>query len=357
MFQTRGLEFGKLEFSICLGFRYSDLEFVSFGINLKMISQTNNIANKGQTIWTRVICSLSFICHFCFGICCYSFAQDKIVAVVNNEIITQRDTDDFANFMRMELEGEYQGEELEKKIQDMRQDLLDKLIEDRLVLQAAKKEHLSVDPAKVKARIDEIRSHYPTDGQFQEALIRQGLAQADLEAKIKEQLLMYNIIELKVRSSITVKPSEVTDFFNSHLAEFQSLEQRQVQALKLADGANAKALHRGLIAGESPEVLSKEYSFESENIELSQSKEFRKEIIDAVFKLNIGEFSDPIKVEAAFYIFKLEKIIPPRQLELSEVQGNIHNYLFNTKMQLALAKWLDGLRQHSYIKIPGDASS
>jgi len=43
------------------------------------------------------------------GIC---FAQDKIVAVVNDEIITQKDLNDFVNFMRMQLSIELTGEQL-----------------------------------------------------------------------------------------------------------------------------------------------------------------------------------------------------------------------------------------------------
>ncbi len=63
------------------------------------------------------------------------FAQDKIAAIVNNDIITQKDLDDFLNFMRIQLSQDYSGKELENKIQAMKPDLLDRLIEDRLILQ------------------------------------------------------------------------------------------------------------------------------------------------------------------------------------------------------------------------------
>src|SRR3989338_6450398 len=70
---------------------------------------------------------------------CVLFAQDKIVAIVNNEVITQKDLDDFLNFMRMQYAQELKGRELENKIQSMKIVLLDKLIEDRLMLQDAQK--------------------------------------------------------------------------------------------------------------------------------------------------------------------------------------------------------------------------
>ncbi len=283
-----------------------------------------------------------------------SFAQDRIVAIVNNDVITQKDMNDFANFMRMEFQNEYKGDELEKKIQEMRQDLLNKLIEDRLILQEAKKAHMSVDPAKVKARIDEVRSHYPTDAEFQKALMQQGLVQADLEFKIRDQVMMYDVIEQEVKAKLSIKPSEVTDFYNKNTSEFKSLELRKVQAVKIQDEAKAKALRQELNSGKPPDTLAEQYTFEVDNIEISQNKEFMPEIENAVFKLGPGELSEPIKVDQVFYIFKLEKAVPPRQLKLSEVQENIHGYLFNMKMKEALANWLDSLHKHSYIKIIQD---
>ncbi|MCX5697809.1 MAG: peptidyl-prolyl cis-trans isomerase [Candidatus Omnitrophica bacterium] len=285
------------------------------------------------------------------GFASVSFGQDKIVAIVNNEVITQKDMNDFANFMRIEFQGEYKGDELEKKIQEMRQDLLNKLIEDRLILQEARKAHMGVDPAKVKARIDEVRSHYPTDVEFQKALMQQGLVQADLESKIREQVMMRDVIEKEVKEKLSINPSEVTDLYNKNTSEFKSLELRDVQAVKIQDEAKVKALRQELISGKSPDTLAGEYTFEVDNIEISQNKEFRPEIENAVFKLGPGELSEPIKVDQVFYIFKLEKVVPSRQLKLSEVQENIHGYLFNIKMKEALANWLDSLHKHSYIKI------
>ena len=144
---------------------------------------------------------------------CNLFAQDKIIAIVNNEVITQKDLSDFLNFMRMQLSAQYKGRELEDKIQSLKPDLLDKLVEDRLILGQAQAANIKVDEARVKARIDELRRRYPSERDFQEALAEQGLTQADVESKIRDQMLMYSIIDAKIKSKIVVAPSEVTDFY------------------------------------------------------------------------------------------------------------------------------------------------
>jgi hypothetical protein len=67
------------------------------------------------------------------------FAQEKMIAVVNNDVITQKDYETFLNFTRMQLSQELLGDKLESKIASIRKDLLQRLIEDKLLIQEAKR--------------------------------------------------------------------------------------------------------------------------------------------------------------------------------------------------------------------------
>ena len=49
---------------------------------------------------------LVVFCLLFFGRPSLVYAQDKIIAIVNNEVVTQKDLDDFLNFMRMQLSQE-----------------------------------------------------------------------------------------------------------------------------------------------------------------------------------------------------------------------------------------------------------
>ena len=312
---------------------------------------------------------LSFGFAFCtlhFTLDC--FAQDKIVAIVNNDVITQKDLDDFINFMRVQLSTEYKGRELESKIQSMKLDLLDRLIEDRLILQEAKKEleearkkkdailvsRLQIDKSRIQARIEEIKKKYGSDAEFQRALSQQGLVQADIEAKTEEQFLMYNIIDAKIRSKIVVNPSDVTDFYNKNIEEFKSPEQREFEYIILEDENLAKEILRNLKDSQDLQEQAKKYSLTANRLNVAKNGQLRKDIEDAVFKLNLGEISQPIKIEESFYIFKLNNIILLRQQTLSEAKDKIYTFLFNMKMQTELTKWLDELKKQTYIKISQD---
>ena len=282
------------------------------------------------------------------------FAEDKVVAVVNNEIITQKDLNDFLNFTRMQYSRELKGKELEEKVQGMKQDLLQRLIEDRLILQQAKTEKVIVEPARVKGRILELKKRYPTETEFEDDLAKQGLVQADLENKVREQMLMYAVIQQKVRDKIVVRPDEITDFYNKNKQQFLAPEERQLTMIIAQDEKQAKELSYYLRLGQKLEELATRYTFTTNTLSAWKGEDLRKEIEDTVFKLGLGEISDAVKVDQQYYVFRLDNITGSHELTLAQSQDKIQVYLFEKKMQEALTKWLDELKKQSYIKITGN---
>lgn len=279
-----------------------------------------------------------------------AFAEDKIVAIVNSDVITQKDLNDFINFTRMQMSSEHTPQEVENKIKSIKNDLLDKLIEDRIILQEAKKDKIKIDESRVKARVEEVKKRYGSDSNFQVALAGQGLVQADVESRIREQLLMYGIIEAKVRSKIVINPKEVTEFYEKNMEEFRSPAEFQVESLTTEDSEQARQALVNLKNGTEPETLGNTQSMSWNKMNIVKGQ-LRKDIEDVVFKLKAGEVSSPLKIGNKYYIFKLNRIIPPLQQNLSQVRDQVYTFLFNQKMEEELTRWLDEIKKRSYIKI------
>lgn len=279
------------------------------------------------------------------------YATDKIIAVVNNEVITQKDLNDFLHFMRIQLSRDYSGRELEEKIQSMKLSLLDKLIEDRLILQEATREKIKIDDSRVKAKISEIKKNFTTEQDFENDIAKEGLTQADIEKKIKDQFLTYYTVETKIKSKIRVTPEEVTKFYNENINEFKTPDVRKLKTISFDNGGVAESFSYDLRTGQSVEDLATRYPFKIDDLEVSHEGELRKDIEDVVFKLNIGDSSSPIKVNDKYIIFSLAEIIPSKKLPLSEAQDKIQTFLYNQKSQQEMAKWIDELKAKSYIKI------
>jgi parvulin-like peptidyl-prolyl isomerase len=297
---------------------------------------------------------LLLVCLVCLELSVFSLgvlAEDKIVAIVNSDVITQKDLNDFLNFMKMRMSDKNSTTEAKNDLESMKADLLDRLIEDRLILQEAKKNNIIVDESRIQAKIEEIKQRYPTEAEFQNGLKSQGLVQADIESKIRDQILMYNVIDQEIRAKIVVRPDEVTSFYEKNKKEFLSPEERDLEVVIANNNDILNSIISDLKSGKDLLELETKYSVKVDKIKVTQEEGLKKEIADAVFKLKISEVSAPVNVEAQYYVFKLDNIISPKLLSLSEVQDKIHNYIFEMKMQEKLTKWLDDLKKNSYIKI------
>ena len=280
------------------------------------------------------------------------YGQDKILAVVNNEIITQKDFQDFTNFMRMQLSQEFKGEALEEKLESIKDDMLEKLIEDKLILQAAKKEDIQVDEHHVTSKMVQIKSRYTSEIEFLDALKMQGITQADLETKIREQILVFNTVESNVRSKVIVTPQEVTNFYTEHINEFIQPETRQVSSIS-TDDFNTANKARAALNNKGAELLkvAEEFGLTVNNHGEVAQGEFKQEIESQIFGLGVNEVSKLVKFEGQFYIFKVGKIVPPRQLDLCETSDEIYSYLYEKQIQERLSEWLNELKKKSYIEI------
>ncbi len=278
-------------------------------------------------------------------------AQGKIVAVVNNEAISQQDLEDFTNFTRVQLSSEYQGPQLEKQIAQMRTDLLEKLIEDRLILQEAKKSGIVIDENRVKGKIDQFKKRYGSAAVFAQVMKEQGITQADLETRIREQLYQYAIVESNIRSKITVAPKEVTQFYQEHSEEFSEPQTRDFESIKIADQEAARVIAQEARSGVSFKDLAEKHGLALNTLIGVRPGQLKPDIEAELFSLGINGITSPIPNDGAYYIFALTAISQPRQRTLQEAQDQVYAALFNFKMQARLSEWIEELKKKSYIKI------
>lgn len=309
------------------------------------------LKNQKEFLKHKILGFGLIFCLLILGTRGFCFAEDKIVAIVNNDIITQRDLNSFLNFMRVQFSKQHQGKELESKIQSMRIDLLTRLIEDQLILQEAKKSDVKIDENRIEAKMAEIKHNYPTNAEFQKDIKKQGLTEADIESKIRDQLLMFTVVDQKIRSRIQIRPDEVTTFFERNPKEFQSQESRELTVVSLENEDQAKSFYFDLKVGKKLTDLAAIYPITVNKLNAVSGEGLRKEIEEIVFKLPLEGISEPSEIEGKYYIFILDGLVSPKQLSLGEVKDKIYSYLFEKKMQEEMTKWLDEIRKKSYVKI------
>lgn len=279
---------------------------------------------------------------------------DRIVAVVNNEVIAQTDVDRVLATIETEYKILYPDpEEFSEKFLQAKENVVNQMLEEKLILCETKKYDIKIDESMIDARIEQIKQTFPSEEAFEWAIEQQGLTLKDLRDRFSAQETMKKAVDYFVRSKIKIDPIEIEKFYQSHKSELMRPQKAHVKSIfiqkdegqsEYAALQKAKGILERLKNGETFEELER-------NLGIVQQGQLIKEIDDAIFSLQIGEFSDVIKSPQGYRIFKVDKKEPAEPLDFSESQDIIREFLYREKFVELFREWVGELKQSAYIKI------
>ncbi len=285
-------------------------------------------------------------------------AEDKILCVVGDDLITQKDFNEFLALAGFQYSAQYPNKkELAAKMEEIKKDALARLIDEKMILQEAKRQKIKVDERLVSERIDEINSQFPNPQDFEQALVSEGLTISDAKRKIKDQLLIDQTIEENVRFEIFVHPKEVTDYYKEHVLEFAIPESAKADSIFIAGDVSSRQAQdkvfqasRLLRSGEEFSKVAEKFS-DGPSLGLVRRGQLKKEVEEAIFKLKAGQVSDPVKTEKGFFIFKLTELIPPQERPLSLVQNEVYQEVYKNKYEARFKQWLESIKKDVYVLV------
>ncbi|MFA5260866.1 MAG: SurA N-terminal domain-containing protein, partial [Candidatus Omnitrophota bacterium] len=148
--------------------------------------------------------------------------EDAIIAVVNDDIITLKNLKDYIHslFTQLKMEGR-RDNEIQRIMQELEQDGISRLIEDKLILTEANRIGLEVRPEIVDQRLAEIKQAYKSEQDFLKALLSEGATISELKTKLNDQFKIKFLVEREVKSKVVVNPQEVTDYYKENFEAFQ----------------------------------------------------------------------------------------------------------------------------------------
>ena len=294
---------------------------------------------------------------------------ERIIARVNNEIVTQRQFEREREKLRQELSRQYSGAELDAKVKQYSRDLLRDLIDQALMVQKAKDLDINVETDVVK-RLDEIRANFHLNSleDLQKEVEKQGILWEDFKENIRRNLLMREVIGQEVGRTIIISREDAHKYFEAHKADFASPagvslaqilisneKHKPAEAEKRAKDAVAE-----LKAGQKWSDVVSRYSDDPATAEEGGSIGFMKEgtlapaLSEAIAKLDVNQFSDAIPIKTGFIILKVLDRRHQGIPTFEEVEQLVQERMYNQQMQPALRKYLVDLRRDSYIYLaPG----
>ena len=278
-------------------------------------------------------------------------AVDRIIAVVNQDTITQSEADVYLSIISLQLSRQYKGIELDERMKEEKEQLISKMVEDKIILQEAKRKGYQARLERVKERIAQMKSAFASETDFENSLKQKGLTVKDMEDKVADQMIMREVVEREVRDKIVVSPDEVTKFYEKNKSElFNLTETRTVETLYIENEAMlanlSEAVKNGMDFQEAAKLHKSAYARDT-----ISKEQIRPELQEGFSGLKALEISDPVKAGNGYYIFKIIEILPPKVQSLSEVHDRIYGYLSEEKFAVAMLEWIEGLKEKAYIQI------
>jgi parvulin-like peptidyl-prolyl isomerase len=290
---------------------------------------------------------------------------EEIVAIINDDIITLSDVRREYSERLQAAEAQFKGEELDRAVEYVKTHILDEMITDILLLQAARTMNLNVTD-QLKMVIENIKktNEIESDEQFKRALAQQGYNYDDWIASMEKQILREAVIRTEVGRKVVIDDAEVVDYYKKHPEEFVVPEEYQLRAvyLTVADREAAalearKAEIEAKVKGGTPfETVAETDSDEplkaaKGSLGTFKESELDKTLLAAVKPLKKGEVSPWVQTKNGWYLLQVENKTDSRVLPFDDARGRITERIGGEKQNAEIAKYLADIKAKNYIKI------
>ncbi len=295
---------------------------------------------------------------------------DQVIAVVNDEVITQSELDILLRPVYIQFKAQYSEAELNMKMAEARQKILNQLVEDKLVYQEAKTQKIEVDEASIDEDLEAFKQRFKSESELEDALQKEGLSMKEMRDRIRRQAMIRQLQDREIRARVVVSPLEVEAYFNEHPEEFSTDERIKVRSItiKKDDIAREKGmmdeaaknkiedLRNKILSGESFGKLAKEFSqdtnAEKEGLgDWLQRGSMISIIDDVIFNLKTGEISKVVESPMGYHVFRIEERQEKLTKTLEQARNEIYNKLYSKKFLERFEEWMKELKRSAYISI------
>jgi len=324
-------------------------------------------------------CSLRFsffiLCTVLLPATSFSELIDKVVAVVNDDIITMSEVEQEAEGLYRVIAKENTGDSLLQMLAEVRQKTLDSLIDRKLIAQKAKQFNVSVKEKEIENGYEKVRSRSGlSKTEFREKLAESGMTETSYRASIGAQILQSKLVSFDVRSKVVITEAMLLDYYDEHythrveegnyyllqigLTWDKDTDTEKLAENKTATRKRAERVHNLALNGQDFKTLAKKFSdlpsaTDGGDIGSFTLDEMAASMRSAVGSLAPGETSEIIETDAGYQFFKLlsgDKNAIVVTTSFEQAKDEIKQKLYEQKLEEAYSAWVSDLKEKAYIQ-------
>lgn len=284
-----------------------------------------------------------------------------IVATVNDDVISMRDLGRRVSLV-IASSGLPNTEQIQQKVAPQ---VLNNLINEKIMLQEAQKLGLSVDEKEIEQGFDHIASQNKMTGvEFAKMLTRGGLDVATMHEQVKAQLAWTKVVQKKLQPQIVISDRDIEDARERILSKVGSNEYLAAEIYLPTDSTRSEKETRQLANQFVKEIKSGKVSFFKLAQQFSKAAGSTKggdtgwlhedqisdEVLSALKSTQKGKVTKPIKTIAGYHIFFLRD---KRTLSEDNVPSN-DQILFeigNRRLEKMQARHMIDLRASTFVDV------
>jgi len=248
---------------------------------------------------------------------------DRIVAVVNDDVITELELQDELGAVKRQLQMMNQRKLPDEKT--LSKQVLERLVVLRIQLQEAKKRHININDEMLNRAMENIAKRNSLSiTEMRQEMEKQGVVFESFRENLRDQLVINQLQQREVNGNIQITEQEIESFIKNKSLRGDSNEQYQLQHILISvpEAANAKNLaaakkrieeiRNKALAGEDFSQLAIAYSqgqqaLEGGDLGFRKYEQLPSLFADLVLKMKVGDISEVIRSPSGFHLIRLAK--------------------------------------------------
>jgi Parvulin-like peptidyl-prolyl isomerase len=296
---------------------------------------------------------------------------DRIIAVVNDEIITLYEFNAAFEPYRKNIENTYKGDDKEAVIKQTKDAFLQRLIDSVLIEQEAKKSGagIIVKDEEIMEVIQDMSNKQKLSMQdFLKGIAKEGNSIESVKKEIRGQMIRARLLRREIKSKILVSDEEIGEYYNKNRQDYEGKETVRIKQLLLLLPPNAdknikakmkneaQQLHKRVMNGESFDLMIVKYSqgpaaAQGGDVGFIGRGTIIPEVEAVAFSLPVGQVSEVIESSVGFHIIQVVDKKGAGLKPIAAVREEIKTKIEDEKLDKKYDEWIASIRAKSHIEI------
>jgi peptidyl-prolyl cis-trans isomerase SurA len=295
---------------------------------------------------------------------------DRVVAVVNDTVVLDSELRARLTPLVGDVQGIADARERRRRFDKLRTQMLDEMVNEELIVQAAEEARIEIESSEVDAAVDEIKKQNNLDDTgLAQALQQQGYSLSAYKTDLRRQLLRLRAVNQLVRPRVTVTDEDIRARYDAMQRRSEAVsavqlahilirvpEKASEQDIAAARDRAATAIQRVKGGEEFAKVaadVSEDVATKGGGGELGwfERGSISPEWEAVVFSMDKGEVRGPVSGPQGLHVFFVQEVKRTDLKSFDDLKEQLRAELTRREMDKQTTQWIEELRKKAYVDL------